>query len=118
MSHEAMDAFALFEPEMICMTNEEIRTEAQNEWIHPVFRQIAAECKAQDIDQKLLLEKLVVKKNYPVSETFVKELFKAIMFDITGKKSTTKLTKKELSDLMDTFLYAVELRLGIRVDKP
>jgi len=116
--NEAMDAFALFDPRMICMDNEEIRTKAQNDWIHPVFRQIAQECQGEGITQKILIKKLLVKGDYPVSETFVKELFKSIMFAITGKKSTTKLDKKELSDLMDTFILAVDMRLGIKVEKP
>lgn len=117
---DLVDAFSQFEPEVVCMTNEEyeeakkLRTHAQNDALHAMFRDIATECQVTGQGVKVFTEKML-KQDFPVTEDFVKTIYKDIMEKLYGVRSTTKLSKKQFSEMTEIFQEAVKQRLGIHV---
>ena len=92
-----------------------IRSEDQNALLHVIFREIAKECQVKGLDQKVVTDKFF-KEGFPVSEDWVKySLFHPVMKQIYHVDSTTKLEMDQFTDLLDMFLLAVKMRLGIHV---
>ncbi len=92
-------------------------TSQQMAWIHPVFREIAAECRVRGYTQEYILEHFF-RDGQEVSEELIKFMFHEVMKSQIGKSSTTQLETTETSSLMETFLYAWEKRLNIHIAMP
>lgn len=80
----------------------EIRTQQQNRALHKLFNDISAYCVETGLDQRTIVNAL---DGYscPTSPQFVKETWRAMQIAITGKKSTTELTRKEIDQVYDVF---------------
>lgn len=78
------------------------RTSQMNRAFHLLLSQVAKEMQAQGIDQRTVLTDL---KGYdvPVTDTFLKEVWRSIMVTMFRKTSTTQLTTKEMKDCYDVF---------------
>ena len=74
---------------------EEQKTRQQEKSYHVLFQQIANHCIETGIDIKTVTNKL---ENYRVDVTqqFVKETWKSILFSLTGKTSTKDQTKEDV----------------------
>lgn len=81
---------------------EKKRTLTQNKALHKLFAEVAKELLDQGIERKTVLNAL---EGYsvPVDEAFMKEVWRAIQFTQTGKKSTTQLNTDELDRVYETF---------------
>lgn len=82
--------------------NEKQRSSAQNRSLHKALTEIADNLTEQGIEQKTILEDLVG-YSAPVTPSFLKEVFKTIIFTMYRKTSTTELTTKEMVDSWDVF---------------
>ena len=90
----------------------ETRTNAQNRALHAVCMRIADALN----DSGHELKHPFAGFDIPYSKESVKELlFKPIMREVTGKKSTRKLERKELSLCMDALLRGLDQQLGVYV---
>ena len=78
------------------------RSQQQNRALHKLFNDISAYCVETGLDQKSVVHGL---KDYdlPVSPQFVKEVWRTIQYTLTGKISTTELSKKEIDQVYDVF---------------
>lgn len=81
---------------------EEPKTRQMEKAYHLLFRQISDHCIAHGIDQKTILDEL---KSYEVSTSpqFVKEVWRVIMHTLTGKTSTTEMTREEVKQVQEVF---------------
>lgn len=101
---EALEAFAMFDPEIYCMSNEDIekekqRTSQQNRAAHLWFRQVAEKLNEAGYSVN---DKQVLKLDMDFTEYVVKEyMFKKIASAMFGKDSTAKLTKEETSKAIE-----------------
>ena len=113
---EALEAFAQFDPEIYCMSNEEIeqekqRTGQQNKAEHLWFRQVAQ--KLNDAGYSVN-DKQVLKLDMDFTEYVVKEyMFKKIANAMFGKDSTAKLTKEETSQAIDQLHRLLAENFGV-----
>ncbi len=78
------------------------RTITQNRALHLAFTQISTLLVEQGIDQRTIVEDL---EGYsaPVTASFLKEVFKTIMYTMYRKTSTTDLTTAEMTECYDVF---------------
>ena len=77
---------------------EDKRTLRQNRSMHLWFDTVSAELIDNDIDMKMLLSKYQL--DVPITPLMVKEwLWKRVQISMYGKKSTTKLTTKEVTTI-------------------
>lgn len=77
-------------------------TRLQQKSIHKLFGQISAHCVAVGLDQKSIVNALDAYQ-CPTSPQFVKETWRAMQVAITGKTSTTDLTRAEVDQVYDVF---------------
>ncbi|WP_345985299.1 hypothetical protein WCX49_11900 [Sulfurimonas sp. HSL-1656] len=92
----------------------DLRTLQQNRALHKLFSLISDALKesGQDI-------KTVIKADVPWTPDHVKELmWRPVMKMITGKDSTTKMTKQEIDEVYDVLNRALGERCGIHVPFP
>lgn len=75
------------------------RTLSQSRALHLLF-QWAAE---QLNETNITFRDLTIDVDVPINEKTVKELWKAIMFEQLGKRSTTELEKGEVDKVFETF---------------
>jgi len=80
----------------------EKRTNKQNNSIHKLFPQIASKCVEEGIDKKMIIEKLV-EFPAPVTEEFVKEVWRDIQFSLYGVRKTSKATTAQITGTYDVF---------------
>lgn len=81
---------------------EKQRSDAQNKSLHLLFTQISNHCVQTGIDQKALVSALDG-YSVPTSPQAIKEIWRSLQIAITGKKSTTELTVKEIDQVYETF---------------
>lgn len=81
---------------------EQPKTRQQEKAYHMLFSNIANHCVAHGIDVKTVTDRL---DRYEVSVTpqFVKGTWKAILTSLTGKTSTTEMTKEEVKQVQEEF---------------
>jgi hypothetical protein len=79
-----------------------LRTNKQSRSIHKMFSELAREALERGIERKTVINSL---EGYscPLDEAFIKEVWRAIMFTQTGKKSTTEITTSEIDKVYETF---------------
>jgi hypothetical protein len=77
-------------------------TRQQQKSIHKLFGQISEYCIGKGLDQRTVVNKLET-YSCPTSPQFVKETWRAMQVSITGKTSTTELTRKEIDQVYDVF---------------
>lgn len=100
---EALEAFAQFDPEIYCMSNDEIeqekqRTYLQNRSMHKWIKQVADELRRQKVDMRDFVSGPIY-----ADEDLVKEkIWKKILHDVYGKDSTTEQTTVETTEIYDT----------------
>ena len=87
------------------------RTEQQNKALH-VFCRLAAEaCNDAGVTQKTLFEARSI--DVPVSEHSIKDIWKSVQEQMYGKKSTTELTRSEVSQVHEVVMQALGEKLGV-----
>lgn len=88
-----------------------------NRSLHLLFQQVANELVAQGIDQRTIIEDL---EGYdtPVTFSFMKEVWRSIMYTMYRKTSTTQLTNKEMSECYEVFHRFVAENYGINQPWP
>ena len=90
------------------------RTVNQNDWMHVVFREVAAELAVMDYDMREVKVEI-----HPTEELVKEAMFKPIMRAMYPEvKSTTELTTVQMNQLMDVFRDALQDRLGIYIELP
>jgi hypothetical protein len=67
-----------------------------------LFSDVAGELLALGVERRTVINDLG-DTSCPIDEAFVKEVWRAIQFTQTGKKSTTELSNSEVSRVYDTF---------------
>lgn len=97
----------------IGVKSEEKRTEKQNDAYWLLLEQVSGEMISQGISLKSLLEVLDIT---PTKES-LHLIFKEILFRKFNKKSTTKMTKNEMSECLDDFLLGIN-QTGMEVYFP
>lgn len=93
------------------------RTTHQNKAIHKLFADVATELLAQGIERRTVVEDMT-DFSCPIDASFVKEIWRAIMFTQTGKQSTTQMTTAEIDKVYDTFNLFLGEQYGIHVGFP
>ena len=79
----------------------EARTLAQNAAIHIWCRQMADALNENGLDQQVVVEQIKPEGRMWTAERFKESILKGIIFALFQETSTTKLTKKQLSDAHD-----------------
>jgi len=82
-----------------------------------MFTQVSQLLIEQGIDQRTIVEDL---EGYsaPVTPSFLKEVFKTIMYTMYRKDSTTQLTTVEMKDCFDVFAKFLGETYGVSVEWP
>jgi len=85
--------------------------------MHLAFTQISTLLVEQGIDQRTIVEDL---EGYsaPVTASFLKEVFKTIMYTMYRKTSTTDLTTAEMTECFDVFAKFLSENYGIEIFWP
>tara|TARA_R110000850_G_C9829608_1_gene453214 strand:- start:410 stop:754 length:345 start_codon:yes stop_codon:yes gene_type:complete len=94
--------------------SEQPRSTQINKAMHVLFDNISTELLAKGVERKTIINDL---EGYscPIDAAFIKEVWRSIMFTMTGKTSTTQMTNQECTkcyDVLNKFLgeeYAVHL---------
>ena len=87
------------------------RTDQQNKALH-VFCRLAAEaCNDAGVTQKTLFEARSI--DIPVTEHSIKDIWKSVQEQMYGKKSTTELTRSEVSQVHEVVMQALGEKLGV-----
>lgn len=78
------------------------RSTQVNKSLHLLFQQVANEMLAQGIERRTVLNDL---KGYscPIDASFLKEVYRAILYTQTGLKSTTEATNAQIKTVYETF---------------
>lgn len=81
------------------------------------FTQISDLLVEQGIDQRTIVEDL---EGYsaPVTPSFLKEVFKTIMYTMYRKTSTTDLTTEEMTTCFDVFAKFLGETYGVSIEWP
>jgi len=111
---EALDSLADGAVYEVDIKNMDIRSLAQNRALHKYFSILASVLNnsGQEITK-------VIKVDTPWSAESVKELlWRPVMMQQLNKKSTTKLTKEEVTKVYDTLNRALSLKCGVSVEFP
>jgi len=111
---EALDGLADGAVYEVDIKNMDIRSLAQNRALHKYFSILASVLNnsGQEITK-------VIKVDTPWSAESVKELlWRPVMMQQLNKKSTTKLTKEEVTKVYDTLNRALSLKCGVSVEFP
>ena len=93
---------------------ETVRSSQVNKAMHKLFSDIAGELLDKGVERRTVINDL---QGYscPIDAAFIKEIWRSIMFTMTGKTSTTQMTNQEAQkcyDVLNRFLgeeYAVHL---------
>lgn len=93
------------------------RSNQQNKAIHVLFPQIADKCVEKGIDKKMVVENLV-EFPAPVTDEFVKEVWRDISFSLYGIRSSAKLSTTQLQGTYDVFCKFWGERLQISTPFP
>jgi len=96
---------------------EKQRSTQANKSMHLLFSQVSKSLVEQGIDQRTVLTDLTG-YDCPVTPTFLKEVWRSIMFTMYRKTSTTQLTNKEMSECYDVFCKFIGENYGISADWP
>lgn len=96
---------------------EKQRSSAQNRSLHKALTEISNDLTQQGIEQRTILNDLVG-YTAPVTPTFLKEVFKTIVYTMYRKTSTTELTTKEMVDSWDVFSKFLGEQYGIEYTWP
>ena len=94
----------------------DLRTAKQNNSLHLYFTLLAGELNAGGFDMKKVIRQEV---DIPWNPYSVKEyLWRPLQEAQLGKRSTTKLTTKEIDQIYDTLNRVVGERTGVHVEFP
>ena len=78
---------------------EKQRSTAQNKSLYKWFEEVSAECEAQGVDRKTMVEDLS-DASIPITGKFIKEvIWFHYMVAMYGKESTAQLTTKEMTEV-------------------
>lgn len=111
---EKVDSFedgAIYE---VDIKNMDIRTLQQNKAMHLFFTYLAEELNSKNMSVTQVLKPDVKWSLESVKENLWKPIFKTV----TGKNSTTKATKEEITKTYDVLNKALGERLGFNVEFP
>jgi hypothetical protein len=99
-----------------CHEKIEQRTPRQNNALHLFFSLLAEELNAGGYDMRKVIREAI---DIPWTPYSVKEyLWRPVQKAQLGKKSTTKLTTKEIDQVYDTVNRVIGERTGVHVDFP
>lgn len=85
--------------ELVPVKKDGTRSLTQSRALHLMFKWAADEVN----NTGLTLKDLIVDVDVPVTEKSIKELWRAIQLEITGKESTTQLNKSEVDKVFEVF---------------
>ncbi len=102
---------AIYEVEL---KNMDMRSNTQNRSLHLYFSLLAAELNKGG----LTVEKTIKVDTAWTGESIKELIWKPIQNAVLNKKSTTKLTKDEVSKVYDTLNYALSTKYGLYVAFP
>jgi hypothetical protein len=103
--------------EVFLSEKEGTRTTDQNSALHALLRRLAAAMNESGYDVKKFLAEAEGKLDIPWTEQAAKEILIRPVIDVMWtKKSTTQLTKSELSESVEVILARVAEITGVTVD--
>ena len=88
-------------------------TPRQKRSMHLYLSMMAKGFNDAGIDQKAVIEKFKDGFSIPVTQTFLKEVWRIIMSGMFGKTSTTKLTTVETQEIYKTFNLGMAEKYGV-----
>lgn len=91
------------------------RTLSQNAALHKWFEIIEQEAQNEGASLDMLVKNPM---EIPITKHLLKDLFRLTGKTMYGKDSTAKLTKQEMSKVIDVFQKVVSERLGIYIEFP
>lgn len=96
---------------------EQVRSSQVNKAMHKLFGEVANELLNQGIERRTVIEDL---EGYscPIDAAFVKEVWRSIMYTMTGKTSTTQMSNQEAQKCYDVFNRFLSDEYGIHVPWP
>jgi hypothetical protein len=96
---------------------EDIKTRQQEKAYHKLFSQIADHCVAHGVDVKMAIEKLE-RYRPDITKEFVKSSWRAILYTLTEKESTTEQTREDVKAVQQEFGKVWTEITGISFDWP
>jgi len=94
-----------------------IRTSLQNKCLHKLFSDVANEMLAQGIERRTVVNDLAG-YSCPVDASFLKDVWKAVMYTQTGLQSTTAMNTSQVQTVYDTFHRFISENYGIHCPWP
>ena len=94
------------------------RTLSQNSALHKYFQLLADEMNDAGITQQLITSKLNAGFEIPVSESFLKDIFRQIGKNMYDIDSTAKLSTKEMQEVYLVFDHGMAEKTGCAVAWP
>jgi len=94
------------------------RTLPQNAALHLAFSMLANDLDAAGLDQKVIMDKFRKGFSLPVTDSFMKTIFRECGFAMFKKKSTSDLTTTELTKVWQAFDMAIAEKTGVSVEFP
>jgi len=93
---------------------EELRTPKQNSAYWVFQKQVANQMRSQGITMKDIVEVFEVE---PTDKSLHEFIFKRILENKFNKTSTTKMTRTEMNECLDNYMYILA-NLGVEIDFP
>lgn len=93
---------------------EELRTPKQNSAYWVFQKQVANQMRSQGITMKDIVEVFEVE---PTDKSLHEFIFKKILETKYNKTSTTKMTRTEMNECLDNYMYILA-NLGVEIDFP
>jgi len=89
------------------------RTSQQNRSLHLYLTMMAGAFQDAGIDNKMLMDTFKQEFSIPVTDTFLKQVFRKIMAGMYGYESTTELSTTEMVKVYDVFNLGLGEKCGI-----
>jgi len=97
---------------------EKQRSTAQNKSLYKWFEEVSAECEAQGVDRKTMVEDLS-DASIPITGKFIKEvIWFHYMVAMYGKESTAQLTTKEMTEVEKVVTLHLQENYGLQTKWP
>ena len=97
---------------------EKQRSTAQNKSLYKWFEEVSAECEAQGVDRKTMVDDLS-DASIPITGKFIKEvIWFHYMVAMYGKESTAQLTTKEMTEVEKVVTLHLQENYGLQTTWP
>ena len=97
---------------------EKQRSTQQNKSLYKWFEEVSAECEAQGVDRKTMVEDLSDAR-IPITGKFIKEvIWFHYMVAMYGKESTAQLTTKEMTEVEKVVTLHLQENYGLQTKWP